>query len=99
MTPISAVSLSGMQAAQMRMNASANNIANQQTIDYRRQQVAQATTEGGGVVTTVTQAPAPGTALEADMVEQLVASNSFLANMVMFSNGQRTMGSLLNVKA
>ena len=95
MNAIASISVSGMNAAQQRMQSSAHNIANLQTEGFRRQEVSAQTWADGGVST---QAQ-PGSALEADMVTQMVAANSFLANLLVFQSAQRNMGSLLNVRA
>ncbi|MFN7855328.1 MAG: flagellar basal body protein, partial [Acidovorax sp.] len=53
-TSISSIGASGMQAAQMRLDASANNVANANTPGYRRQVVSQeAAADAAGVRATV----------------------------------------------
>jgi flagellar hook protein FlgE len=96
MTSISAISLSGMNAAQTSLDASAHNIANVATGGFRRQLVAQATTSPDGVTTSLTQASEPGNAIEADMVGQLAAKNSFLANLAVFRTSDKMLGALLD---
>jgi flagellar hook-associated protein FlgK len=99
MNAIASISVSGMNAAQQRMQSSAHNIANLQTEGFRRQEVSAQTRAEGGVSTQVSTQAQPGSALEADMVTQMVAANSFLANLLVFQSAQRNMGSLLNVRA
>ena len=99
MNSISAISLSGLQAAQTRLNSSAHNIANGQTEGFRRLEVQQQTQADGGVSTQVDRAAAPGEALATDMVDQLQAKNSFLANLSVFKTNDRMLGSLLDAKA
>ena len=99
MSSISAISLSGMNVAQTALDASAHNIANLATRGFRREQVAQATTSSGGVTATLTQASAPGNATETDMVGQLVAKNSFLANLAVFRTSDKMLGALLDAKS
>ena len=98
MMSISAISLSGMNAAQTSLGASAHNIANLATGGFRRQLGAQATTSSDGVTTSLTQASEPGNAIEADMVGQLAAKNSFLANLAVFRTSDKMLGALLDAK-
>ncbi len=96
MNSVSAISLSGMNAAQAALGASAHNIANLSTTAFRREQVLQGAAAAGGVTTSLKQAPQEGHALESDMVGQLVAKNQFLANLAVFKAGDQMMGSLLD---
>lgn len=98
MSSISAVSLSGMSAAQVTLDASAHNIANLGTGGFRREQVLQASASSGGVTTSLTQASEPGN-IESDMVGQLVAKNSFLANLAVFKTNDKMLGALLDAKS
>lgn len=91
-------SLSGMRAAQVALDASAHNIANLVTPGFRRAQVQQSTTLGAGVSVAVSQSAAPRHALESDVVDQLVASNGFLANLAVFKAGDQMLGALLDVR-
>lgn len=99
MSTASAISLSGMQAAQTALGVTAHNIANQATACFRRQGVVQAAAAQGGVQTAVTLAAEPGTALEADMVNQLQAKHAFMANLAVFKTNDQMAGSLLNIRA
>ena len=99
MTSISSTSLSGMNAAQTMLGSSAHNVANVNTANFRRQQVAQSEQASGGVATTITKASAEGPALEDDMVTQLQAKNAFLANLRVFKTSDAMAGSLLDLKA
>ena len=99
MTNLSSISLSGMQAAQMQLQASASNVANLATPNYRRLQVEQTPQTGGGVQTQTVRAQNAGSSLEADVVAQLQAKNSFLANLAVFKTSYKLAGSLLNEKA
>ena len=95
---ISSISLSGMNAAQTSLDATAQNIANLDTPDFRRQQARQASEPGtGGVTTTLSQATEPGDAIETDVAGELQAKNSFLANLTVFSTQDKMMGALLNI--
>ena len=99
MASISSITLSGMQAAQTRLQASAHNVANAQTEGFHRQQVVQQEEAAGGTRTTVTRAEAEGSALEADVVEQLSAKNAFLANLAVFRTSDRMAGALFDEQA
>jgi hypothetical protein len=92
----SSISLSGMNAAQTRLQGCAFNIANLGTATFRRQQVASSTAASGGVSAASRQAPQPGNAIEADLVETLEAKHAFLANLAVFKTGDRMTGSLLD---
>ena len=89
MSSVASISLSGMNAAKTALDAFAHNIANGSTSGFRRQLVAQSTAPNGGVMTALTQASEAGSALESDMVGQLVAKNAFLANLLCFEAANR----------
>ncbi len=99
MTSIAGTALSGMNAAQALLDASANNIANTNTAGYRRREVVQQAQAEGGVATTVVQGRAQGASMEADVVSQLQAKNQFLANLAVFKTHSRMTGALLDQKA
>lgn len=99
MTSLSNIALSGMQAAQTRLDASAHNIANLDTPGFRREEVVQSQQPGGGVSASRERSEAPGPSLEADVVAQLQAKNAFLANLAVFKTGNALAGVLLNEKA
>jgi len=92
-----------MQAAQTAMNVAASNIANANSAGYSRQQVLQSANGSGGVQTTVVSAPAGvqgiDAALTTDLVAQLQAKNSFMANLAVFKSGNSMAGALLDLKA
>lgn len=99
MTTLSYIAQSGMQAAQVQLNTSANNVANAQTEGFQRRQVQQSPQPGGGVATQVTASGQAGPALEADLVNQLQAKNAFLANLAVFKSGNAMAGALLDTQA
>lgn len=96
MSSTSAIAMSGLSAAQLRLQSSAHNIANLSTDGFRRQQVQQASNPLGGVRTSITQAVQPGQTLEAEVVAQLQARTDFLANLAVFRTSDRMTGSLLD---
>lgn len=99
MTSISSIAASGMNAAQTRLGSSAHNVANLNTPDFRRNNVTQSEQVGAGVATSVNKARMAGSALETDVVAQLSAKNSFLANLSVFKTSNAMAGSLLDVTA
>ena len=96
MSSIAAISLSGMQAAQTQLEASASNIANLSTTGYQRRVVVQSEQAGEGVEATVNKSTQPGNALETDVVSQLQAKNQFLANLAVFKTASHMTGTLLD---
>ncbi len=92
-----AIALSGMNAAQTHLQASAHNIANLGTDGFRRQQVVQSESASGGASVSLSQTPAAGQSMEADMVGLLQGKNAFLANLAVFRASDRMMGSLLDL--
>lgn len=99
MNSLPSIASSGMAAAQTRLQSSASNIANLSTENYRRQEVSQTAQPGGGVNASVSRTPVAGAALETDVVAQLQAKNSFLANLAVFKTSNQMQGALLNEKA
>jgi len=99
MSSISSIALSGMNAAQTQLNASASNVANAQTEGYQRRAVEQSPDANGGVSTQIVASSQTGPALEADLVNQLQAKNAFLANLAVFKTGNVVAGALLDTQA
>ncbi|MBP7132421.1 MAG: flagellar basal body rod protein [Aquabacterium sp.] len=99
MNPISAIGLSGAQAASTRMDVAAHNIANVQTEKFQRQVVNQQSQESGGVTATVAQAQEIGPDLAKDLIEQKMASNTYRANLRSIQTDQQMLGNLLDIKA
>lgn len=95
----SSIALSGMQAAQTQLRASAHNVANLATDGFRRQEVTQTPQPGGGVTIEVKRSDAARSALEQDVVTQLQAKNAFIANLAVFKAGNAMTGAWLDVDA
>jgi flagellar hook protein FlgE len=91
--------MSGMNAAQTTLNASAHNVANMNTGGFRRQEIVQNAQTGGGVSTSLTTASAERASLETDVVTQLQAKNAFLASLAVFKTSDQMAGALLDMKA
>ena len=96
LSPMTSTSLSGMRVAQAALDASAHNIANLATPGFRRAGVVVADSVSGGATASPTQAAQARHAMEADMVDQLVAKNLFLANLAVFKTGDQMLGTLLD---
>jgi flagellar basal body rod protein FlgC len=99
MNTASAISYSGLQAAQTRLQASAHNVANSQTSGFEPLAVQQTTQSGGGVSTRVERLPSDSQNMERDMVAQLQAKNALLANLSVFKTHERMLGSVLDAQA
>jgi len=99
MNNLASISQSGMNAAQVHLQSSAHNIANNSTEGFKRQEVKQQTQAGGGVTATISKRAEAGAALEKDVVEQLSAKNAFLANLAVFKRSNEMAGALLDTKA
>ena len=97
---IASIAVSGMHAAQTQLQASAHNVANLATSDFRRVEVAQeAVSPGYGVSAVMTRSGTTGADLTADMVGQLQAKHSFYANLSVFKTSDRMAGMLLDTTA
>jgi flagellar hook protein FlgE len=104
MSSASAIGLSGMNVAQMRMDSAAHNIANVQTPRFAAQTTVQSEVPGGGVQAKFARlAPNPdgveGNRLATDLVEEKMATYSFAANLKTVQTQFKVLGSLLNEKA
>ena len=91
--------LSGLRAAQVRLDSAAHNIANAQTEGFRRQQVRASADLAGGVRTQIDRLPTPGADLAADLVAQKQAANAFAANLPVFKAADQALGRLLDVRS
>lgn len=99
MSSLAVTALSGLQAAQTRLQVSANNVANAQTEGFQREVVQQQANPNGGVSTRVEKLPEPGADLATDLVEQKMAAYSFQANLKVLKTDEAMTGSLLNTQA
>jgi flagellar hook protein FlgE len=99
MSSTTAIALSGMNAAQSSMQASAHNIANLDTTGFRRQRIDQSAEAGGGVAATTSQESTAGDSEVADVIGLLQAKNAFLANLAVFRRADRMTGALLDQAA
>jgi flagellar basal body rod protein FlgG len=99
MASVSSISLSGMNAAQTQLNVAAHNVANLNTEGFSRQQVALSEQPTGGVSAAVTTASQPGSALETDIVSELQAKYTYMANLSVFKTSSKMAGALLDLDA
>ena len=100
MASLSSIGSSGLQAAQLRLDASANNVANANTPGYRQALAQQAVADSAGVRATVErEANEKGVALEQEAVEQMSATYAFKASLQTIKTQDQMLGSLLDVKA
>ncbi len=89
MSPVTAISASGMHAAAERLRSAAHNLANLQTEGFRRERVVSSAQSSGGVTTAIDRADQAGSSMEEDLIDQLQAGNAFLANLAAFRAGSR----------
>jgi len=100
MSSLAAIAQTGLQAAQLRMDVSAHNIANMNTLGFTPQRVReQALAPRAGVSAQVVRADHPGVALEREAVEQIAASLAYKANVFVLRMAQATTGTLLDILA
>ncbi|MGE0348855.1 flagellar basal body protein [Hydrogenophaga sp.] len=107
-TSATAIGLSGMRAAQVRMDTHAHNVANLQTPGFQRQLVTQtARPDAGGVDVQVGREPAAASLqggdgfdhLAEDLVGQRMSLYSFAANLRTVQTQDDMLGTLLDEKA
>jgi flagellar hook protein FlgE len=99
--------MSGMRAAQLRLDTAAHNLANALTPGFQRQVVTQtARPDLGGVNAQIEREPeaasaagAPFGHLAEDLVEQRMSLYSFAANLRTVETQDRMLGTLLDTKA
>ncbi|MGS5087927.1 flagellar basal body protein [Hydrogenophaga sp. A37] len=103
---VAAIGLSGMRAAQLRLDTSAHNVANAQTPGFQRQGVTQTARPGLGGVDAQVNQDAAGTSaggdfghLAEDMVAQRMSVYSFAANLRTVETEDRVLGTLLDTRA
>jgi flagellar hook-associated protein FlgK len=103
---LSAIGLSGLNAAQRQLDVAAHNVANAQTPGFQRQRVLQTARPDAGGVDTRT-GPEPGVAgeggdlghLAEDLVNGHMALYSFAANLKTVTTAQDMLGTLLDDRA
>lgn len=107
--------LSGLNAAQTRLNVSAQNVANSSTEGYKALSATSRSVETGGVIVDVrTQTPlslsapnpsgegtveVPNVSFDQEVVNQIQASNDFKANLNVLKVQQRLDKALFDITA
>lgn len=99
--------MSGMRAAQLRLDTAAHNVANALTPGFQRQVVNQTAQPGlGGVKAQIEREPevasvagAPFGHLAEDLIAQRMSVYSFAANLRTVETPDRMLGALLDTKA
>ena len=100
MASLASIASSGLQAAQLRLDSSAHNVANMNTGGFKRQTVAQEPVPDlGGTRASLGQADEEGVALEQEAVEQMSATYAFKANLQTLKTQDAMMGALLDIRA
>ncbi len=100
MTAALSIASTGLQAAQLRLNASAHNVANLHTPGFKAHTVQlQAVAPSAGVQAHAAQAAQPGVALVAEGVAQMAATYAFKANVLVLRTADEMAGALLDVRA
>ena len=94
------IAFSGLQAAQLRLDSAAHNVANMNTSGFKRQTVTQeAVPVLGGTRASLGEASTEGVALEQEAVEQMSATYAFKANLQTIKTQDAMMGALLDIRA
>ncbi len=94
------IAASGMRSAEVRFAASAHNVANLNTPDFRPLRVEQASVAGGGSVAHARQEPVPRQVdLVREFVEQARAGHQYLASLRALSVSLETRGTLVDMLA
>ena len=100
MSSLASIARSGLQAAHLRMEVSAHNIANLNTPGFTPQRVqAQAQAPRAGVSARVQGGERPGVVLEEEIVQQLAARTAWRANLFALRSAQDATGTLLRLFA
>jgi flagellar basal body rod protein FlgG len=95
-----AVAATGIRSAEVRLAASAHNVANLNTPSFRPLRVHQSALEGGGSVARAQQAPLPEDVdLAREFVAQIQASLQLRGSLRVFAAATETRGSLLDLLA
>ncbi|GAA3984483.1 hypothetical protein GCM10022279_04650 [Comamonas faecalis] len=99
MSPSFTIARSGLQAAQLHLDAAAHNTANLQTHGFRSTVVQQQAEPGAGVRAQAVANTGGAPSLETQAVQQLAATYAFKANAVALRISDETAGHLLDTRA
>lgn len=94
------IAATGVRSAEVRLAASAHNVANLTTLAFRSLRVNQSALEGGGSVARAQQSPLPEEVdLLHEFVEQMRASLQFRGSLRVLDAAFETQGSLVDLLA
>ncbi len=94
------IALSGMRSAELRLAASAHNVANLATSSFRPLRATQVSLSGGGSAAQVRQEASPREVdLAREIVDQMTASLQFDASLRVIDVTARMRGSLVDLLA
>jgi flagellar hook-associated protein FlgK len=96
MTAVSAIAVSGLEAAQAALSVAGHNIANAATPAFRRQVAVQQAVPEGGTAVRIERAAIEGDDLASDVVGLMEAKHGFFANLAVFKTADAMTGSLLD---
>lgn len=100
MTRILAIAQSGLQAFSTKLSASASNLANMASEDFRPYEVQLVDTPGKGVSARVARAPqSDQVQLSREVVERMVATRAFEANLQVIRQEDERIGATLDLLA
>lgn len=94
------IAVSGIHAAEVRMAASAHNLANLTTRDFHPLRVTQRSSPAGGVEAEAFREPAPREVdVARELVDQMLAATQLEASLRVIATGADVRGSLLDLFA
>ena len=92
------IAISGIQSAQLRLNASAHNVANLTTPSFRPLRVEQSAVAGGGSTARVTRSPDPSEVdLVREIIDQIRAKTQFMSSVRFAAVAVETRGTLVDL--
>lgn len=92
--------LSGLKASSLSLAATANNVANLNTTDYKAKRVDfEEIAQGGVRAAVVRENPESGVDLASEIVNLQVQSGSYKANLKVIQTADEILGATLNMKA
>jgi flagellar hook protein FlgE len=99
MASISSIGLTGLNAAQLRLDSAAHNVANLNTEGFKRQTVTQEELpHQGGTRASVGRSDQEGVVLEQELVDQISAAYAYKANLKTVQTQDEVLGTLLDMR-
>ena len=96
---ISGIGLSGVNAYETKLNVTANNIANENTAQFKPSEANTQDNAGQGVYVTISQSNAPGVDLAKEMVDMMTAKIGIEANLKSIKTADETTKQTLDIVA